>query len=262
MSELKMVAGRYFDFVILVVSSLLVYYGIYQANKGKVPEVRPLAAVEAFDEVVGRAAEMGKPVHFTTGFGGLHDEWAPTTMAGLSLLGEVAAMCGKYSVPIQYTCMRAYIVPVAEDLIKSGYVSAGNAEMYSPDMVVYVGEEQRAFMSAVMGYIMRERPATNMIFGATKWETINQLGTGAVAGCVNLGGTPRLYYLPIVICCCDYFLIAEELYAAAAVVDKAPPQLGSIFGQDLIKAMLLLLILLSVILSSAGTDWFVRLIDW
>jgi len=257
-----MVIGRYFDFVMLIVACILIYYAIDQANKGKVPEVRSLAAIESFDEVVGRAAEMGKSVHYSTGFGGLHDEWAPTTMAGLSLLGEVATLCGKYSVPIRYTCMRSYIVPIAEDLIKAGYISGGNAEMYDPNMVVYVGEEQRAFMSSVLGYIMRERPATNMIFGATKWETITQLGVGSVAGSVNLGGTPRMYYLPIVICTCDYFLIGEELYAAAAVVDKAPPQLGSIAGQDYLKMLLMALILLAVILSSARTDWFERLINW
>jgi hypothetical protein len=118
-------------------------------------------------------------------------------------------------------------------------------------------------MSSVMGYIMRERPATNMIFGATLWETITQIGTGAVAGCVNLGGTPRLYYLPIVICCCDYFLIGEELYTAAALVDKAPPQLGSILGQDIIKIIAGIFIILSVILSTIGSpDWFLRIIDW
>jgi hypothetical protein len=257
-----MVAGRYFDFVILVTASILVYYAIDQARKGTVPEIRSLAALDSFDEVIGRAAEMGKSVHYTTGFGGLHDEWAPTTTAGLSLLGEVASLCGKYSVPLRYTCMRSYMVPVAEDLIKAGYVSAGNAEMYNPDMVVYVGEEQRAFMSSVMGHIMRDRPATNMIFGATKWETITQLGTGAVAGCVNLGGTPRLYYLPIVICVCDYFLIGEELYAAAALVDKAPPQLGSIHGQDLFKMLLLVLIILAVLSASSGSMWFDNMINW
>jgi hypothetical protein len=218
--------------------------------------------MEALDEVVGRAAEMGSSVHYSTGVGSLHDQYAPMTTAGLSILGEVAALCGKYAVPLRYTCVRSYIIPIAEDLIKAGYVSGGNPEMFDVNMVVYTGEEQRAFMSSVMGHLMRDRPATNMIFGATFWETIIQLGTGAVAGCVNLGGTPRLYYLPIVICCCDYFLIGEELYTAAAVVDKSPPQLGSVFGQDLIKLGAMILILLSVILISAGTDWFGRLQNW
>jgi hypothetical protein len=257
-----MVAGRNFDFLMLLIACALVYYAIDQARKGNVPYVRPLAAMEALDEVVGRAAEMGSSVHYSTGVGTLHDQYAPMTIAGLSILGEVATLCGKYSVPVRYTCVKSYIIPIAEDLIKAGYVSGGNPEMYDPNMVVYVGEEQRAFMSSVMGHLMRDRPATNMIFGATFWETITQLGTGAVAGCVNLGGTPRLYYLPIVICCCDYFLIGEELYTAAAVVDKSPPQLGSVFGQDLVKMLSMVLIVISIILISVGTTWFTDLIGW
>ena len=254
--------GRKFDLMMLVAAVTLIYWAIDQAKKGNVPEVRPLAAMEALDEVVGRAAEMGRDVHYTTGIGGLHDQYAPMTTAALSILGEVAQLAGKYAVPLRYTCCKSYLIPIVEDLIKAGYVSGGNAEMYSPDMVVYVGEEQRSFMSAVMGYIMRERPATNMIFGAAFWECITQLGTGAVAGCVNLGGTPRLYYLPIVICCCDYFLIGEELYTAAAVVDKTPPQLGSVFGQDLVKMLGMALIVFSIILNTLETTWFVRMIGW
>lgn len=218
--------------------------------------------MEALDEVVGRAAEMGSSVHYTTGIGGWHDQYAPMTTAALSILGEVARLCGKYSVPIRYTACKSYLIPVAEDLIKAGYISGGNPEMYDPDMVVYTGEEQRAFMSSVMGHLMRDRPATNMIFGATFWETIIQLGTGAVAGCVNLGGTPRLYYLPIVICCCDYFLIGEELFTAAAVVDKTPPQLGSVLGQDYIKLLAMVLILLSVIITALGQTWYDDLTGW
>jgi hypothetical protein len=262
LSWLMKVEGRRFDFVMLITACALVYYAIDQARKGDVPEVRPLAAMEALDEVVGRAAEMGSSVHYSTGVGGLHDQYAPMTIAGLSILGEVASLCGKYAVPLRYTCVRSYIIPIAEDLVKAGYVTGGNPEMYTPDMVLYVGEEQRAFMSSVMGHLMRDRPATNLIFGATFWETIIQLGTGAVAGCVNVGGTPRLYYLPIVICCCDYFLIGEELYTAAAVVDKSPPQLGSVFGQDLVKMLSMVLIVLSIILLAAGTTWFGDLVDW
>jgi hypothetical protein len=75
------------------------------------------------------------------------------TIAGLSILGKVASLCGKYSVPMRYTCSISYMIPIVEDLIKSGDASAGNTEMYHPDMVVYVGEGQRSLMAAVLGII-------------------------------------------------------------------------------------------------------------
>ena len=113
-----------------------------------------------------------------------------------------------------------------------------------------------------MGYILRERPAANIMFGALLGETFHQLGAGSIAGSVNVGGTPRFYYQPIVICCCDYFLIGDELYTAAAVVDETPPQLGSVYGQDLGKLLFMALLFLSVILATVGTTWFTDLIDW
>nr|MDO8135654.1 hypothetical protein [Candidatus Njordarchaeum guaymaensis] len=248
-----------FELFVFAALCLLVYLGIERAKR-KPPEVRPFPALEHIDEAVGRAAEMGRPVHFSTGLGGLHDEWAPVTTAGLAIMGEVAKACGKYRVPMRYTTVLSYLVPIAEDLIKFGYDTAGHVELYNPDMVVYTGEEQRAMMSAMMGYIMREKPAVNMLFGATKYETINFLGTGAIAGCMQFGGTPRLYYLPVMMVTCDYCLLGEEVYAAGAAVTKEPSQLGSIKGIDHFKIFVLGWMIVSLILALAGLDWFGKLI--
>ncbi len=252
---------RVFELVTFALLCLLIYLGIARAKKTK-PYVRPFPALEHIDEAVGRAAEMGKSVHYCTGWGGLNDEWAPVTTAALAIMGEFAKACGKYGVPMRYSCIRSHIVPIAEDIIKFGYDTGGHPEMYTPDMVYYTSEEQRALMSAMMGYIMRERPAVNCIFGATKYETIHSVGTGAIAGSMQFAGTPRLYYLPIILCTCDYALIGEEVYAAGAVVTGEPHQLGSVRGVDFFKMIIIALIAISVILSSAGTDWFQRLIEF
>lgn len=248
-----------FELFVFAALCVLVYIGIIRAKR-KPPEVRVFPALEHIDEAVGRAAEMGRPVHFSTGVGGLHDEWAPVTTAGLAIMGEVAKACGKYSVPMRYTTVLSYLVPIAEDLIKFGYDTAGHVELYNPDMVVYTGEEQRALMSAMMGYIMRERPAVNMLFGATKYETINFLGTGAIAGCMQFGGTPRLYYLPVMLVTCDYCLLGEEVYAAGAAVTKEPSQLGSIKGTDHFKLLVVGLMMISLALALAGSKFWEQLI--
>lgn len=248
-----------FELFVFAVLCVLIYVGIEKAKR-KVPYIRVFPALEHIEEAVGRAAEMGKPVHYSTGLGGLHDEWAPVTTAALAIMGEVAKACGKYAVPMRYSCVRSYLVPVAEDLIKFGYDTGGHPEMYDPDMIVYSGEEQRALMSSMMGYIMRERPAVNMLFGATKYETINFLGTGAIAGSMQFAGTPRLYYLPIMMVTCDYCLVAEEVYAAGAAITREASQLGSIKGIDYFKFLILALIIISVIVTTAGTDWFGKLI--
>jgi hypothetical protein len=257
-----MADGRTFAFVFLLVVCFIIYFSITQAKNGKVPHVRSFPAIDALDPVIERAAKLNKPVHYITGVGGLHGDAAPMTIAGLSLLGKVASLCGKYSVPIRYTCSISYMIPIVEDLIKAGYTSAGNAEIYHPDMVVYVGEGQRGLMASVLGYNTREKPAATMIFGAIYWETIVYVGSGAVAGAVNIGGTPRLHYQAILATCCDYYLLGDELFAAAAAINEEPAQLGSVASQDRVKFFVMLLILLNILLTAIGSDWFARLITW
>jgi hypothetical protein len=101
-----------------------------------------------------------------------------------------------------------------------------------------------------------------MIFGAIYWETIGHIGSGAVAGAVNIGGTPRLHYQAILVTCCDYYLLGNELFAATAALDKNPVQLGSIAGQDRMKFVIMGLIILGIFLTTIGSDWFARLITW
>lgn len=254
--------GKRFELLILLLISAAILYYIYRGKKGVLPRIRGFPAIDALREACGRAAEMGREVLYSTGLGGMHDEYAPMTIASLGILGRVAEICGELGVRLKYYSVKAYLVPVVEDIIKTGYRMAGRPELYSPDQVVYVGEEQRAYMSAVMGYILRERPATIIILGATFWETINVLGTGAIAGSMLIGGTPRLYYLPVVACICDYFLIGEELYAASAAITKDPPQMAVIGGQDIIKVGLLALLIAGLISITLGFPLLDRLIGW
>lgn len=134
--------------------------------------------------------------------------------------------------------------------------------MYNDDMVVYTTEQQRAFMSSVSGYLMREKPAVNMIFGATYWETTVVLGAGAVAGCMQMAGVPRLYYMPIAVTTCDYTLIGEELYAAAAYVENVPHEMATIQAQDWLKAIMIVILILGTIASSIGSDIISKFLGW
>jgi len=247
-----------FELLIFVASAAAFGIAIWRAKHGIVPKIRELPALAALEDLVGRAAEMGKPVHFGTGYRGLDTPEAPIVVAGLAILGHVAELCGKYKVPIHYTAIWSYNIPIGRDLIKRGYTLGGHPEMYSDDMVAYTGEHQMSYAAALMGYTLRERPAANMFFGGIAYETFNMLGAGAIAGSVQAAGTSRIYYQPFLVAACDYALIGDELYAAAAAVKKVPEETGTIRATDIIKAIALLLIILSLVLS--GTALYAQLI--
>ena len=63
--------GNEYMFVAILLSSLIFYYYINLANQGADIYLRPIPGLKAFEEAVGRATEMGKPVLFIPGISDL-----------------------------------------------------------------------------------------------------------------------------------------------------------------------------------------------
>jgi hypothetical protein len=259
----KMLEGKYFNLLVFLAVVISMWFFMRKAEKGNPPKIREIPLLQELDSIVGRAAEMGKPIHFTTGYGGLHDEWAVMCVAGLAILGKVAETCGKYRVPIQFTCFRGYLVPIGQDIIKAGYEKGGNPDMYSPNMVTYIGEDQPAYIAFIMDYFMTAKPAVSMIFGAIQAEMNNVLMQAARIGAVSIAGTPRLYYQGKMALMCDYALLGEELYVAGAAITGDPVHLGCIEAEDWFKIGIIVLFILAAIFASIGVpQMFQSLLKW
>jgi len=237
-------------------------WSIRTAMRGRKVILRSLAAIEAIPEAAARAAEMGKPVHYTTGLTGTTTMDAGQTIAGLSILGKVALECGKFGVPLRFSCGISYLIPVVQDLIRQGYLEGGRPEMYNDDMVVYTTEQQRAFMSSTNSYLLGTKPAVNMFFGAAYWESTTLIGAGATAGCMQIFGVSRPASMVLSVCACDYTLLGEELFAGAAFVDKRPHQLATIQTNDWIKLILIVIIVIGMVAAASGHKEINNLLRW
>jgi hypothetical protein len=248
------VQGKIFSFIVTILYIGIFAYLIKAAERGSYkPNVRPLPAIEAIPEAVGRAAELGKTVHFTHGVGKLSDDHAPMTMAGMACLSRIAEECGRREVVLRATCGEPMVLPTYYDLVRQGYTKGGHPEMYDDDMVFFA-VVQKALMGEVMNYMFSVRPAVSFLFGPTFWETINVLGSSVVSGAMMIGGTARLYYQGFYVALCDYVTIGEELFAAAAICDPTPANLGSIGATDWSKILAFIMLWISVILTTAGTE--------
>jgi hypothetical protein len=115
-----------------------------------------------------------------------------------------------------------------------------------------VAGEQFSFTATVNGYMMRERPATNIYMGAFFAESLLLAETGNAAGSIQIAGTARPEQLPFFIAACDYTLMGEELYAASAYLSHEPIMMGGLKGQDLMKIVIVFLIIVGVLLVSFG----------
>jgi len=243
--------------LLLVFSSTVLLY-IRSAKKGKEFFIRKIAGLDAVEEGVGRATEMGRSVLFIPGIDELDEI---QTIAGLSILGKVAKITAQYNTPLLVPVRYPLVLAAAQESIKGAYYDMGKEEEYDPEMARYVAGEQFAFVAAVHGIMYRDKPATNVYMGAFYAESLLLAEEGQASGAIQIAGTANPEQLPFFIAACDYTLMGEELFAASSYLSKEPLMLGSLKGQDWMKIVLVICILLGVIFESfnLGGGFFYKL---
>ena len=242
-------ADRVNMFVLLIVFCMSVIFYIQSAKKGKPLFIRKIGGLEAVEEAVGRATEMGKPVLFIPGIQEIDEI---QTIAGLSILGKVAKITATYDTPLIVPILYPMALAAGQEIVRESYLDAGKPENYKKDMVKYVAGEQFAYVAAVGGIMLREKPAANIFMGAFYAESLLLAETGQSTGAIQIAGTANPHQLPFFIASCDYTLMGEELYAASAYLSKEPLLLGSLKAQDLMKIILVIFIILGAISITLG----------
>jgi len=245
-------------FVVIFSITILVY--TKWAKQGKPLFLRKIPGLDAVEEAVGRATEMGRPVLFIPGIAELDEI---ETIAGVSILGRVAKITAQYDTPLTVPVRYPLVLAASQEVVEQSYIEMGKKDSYDKDIVRYVAGEQFAFTANVNGYMMREKPATNIYMGAFFAESLLLAETGNAAGSIQIAGTARPEQLPFFIAACDYTLMGEELYAASAYLSHEPVMLGGLKGQDFVKVLIIICIIIGVILVSLGfgktfADWFTQ----
>lgn len=213
----------------VIVFCTIILYFINQARKGKELFIRKITGLDAVDEAVGRATEMGRPILYCMGIG-LVDYIA--TIASFNLLGEIAKKTGQYETSLLVPTSDPVVYTVAREIVKESYATIGRPDLFDSDKVYFVTDSQFAYAAAVDGVMLREKPAANFFIGYFKAESLILAETGASTGAIQIAGTDQVTQLPFFVTACDFTLIGEELYAASAYISKEPLLLGAIKGED------------------------------
>ncbi len=244
--------------VAAVLLSAFVLYFISQARAGKALFIRRIAGLEAVQEAVGRATEMGKPILYVPGISDIDDI---QTIAAVTILGRVATMVAEYDADLLVPCSRSLVMSTAQEVVKEAYLEAGRPDAYRRENIRYLSDAQFAYVAGVDGIMLREKPAANFYLGAFWAESLILAETGHSIGAIQIAGTAMPSQLPFFIAACDYTLIGEELFAASAYLSREPRLLGSLVGQDWGKVVILISIILGVVtafLAQFGVEIFGR----
>ncbi len=233
---------------VIFLSAAILYY-IAGAKSGKKLYIRKIAGLEAVDEAVGRATEMGRKIFFIPG---TQDMDNVQTIAGLTILGRVAKVAAEYEAKIDVPVSRSLVMVTAREVVKEAYYNAGRPDSYSDDMVYYLTDDQFGYAAGIDGLVVRQKPATIFYQGAFYAESLILAETGNSIGAIQIAGTAMPSQLPFFVAACDYTLIGEELFAASAYLSHEPKLLGSLKGQDLGKLAIILAIVVGLVIQLSG----------
>lgn len=223
---------------ILALLIITLILGMMRSAKRREMFIRRIPGIDAMEDAMGRATEMGKPVLFVPGIGGLD---VMQTFAGLSVLKWVAKQCDELAVRVIVPILNATVVAPASEIVAD---SGGE--------VRFVSQDEGAFAAGVIGTLSREEVATAFYFGGFGFESLLMAESGRRLGVLQIAATADYVQIPFFLCACDYTLIGEELYAAGAYLSRDAVEVGTIRGQDFAKLVLLFLLIAG---SIAGVIW-------
>ena len=249
------ITGNELSFISVILSCFIIEYFIEKAKNGEKIYMRPISGINAMEEGVGRATEMGKSVLFVPGISGLDQI---DTIAGLTILGHVAEMTAQYETNLHVPVAVPIVMETAKEACKEAYLKKGRTDLYKQDMVHYVTDDQFAYAAGVNGIMLRDKPAAVFYQGKFYAESLILAETGNSIGAIQIAGTGSSSQIPFFVTACDYTLIGEEFYAASAYLSGQPEMLGSIKGQDYVKLLCMIFIFVVVIFSFLNQFNFIQ----
>ncbi|MEO0074420.1 MAG: DUF6754 domain-containing protein [candidate division WOR-3 bacterium] len=207
-----------------------------RSRKARRMFIRRIAGLDAIDEALGRATEMGRPILFSFGLGYITDL---VVVAALPLLRRVARKSAEYSVRLVVPNSDPLVMTAAQETVKEAYTESGRPDLYSADNITFLTADQFGYAAGVDGIILREKPGAIFWLGYFYAESLIMSETGHSVGAIQLAGTTETTQLPFFVAACDYTMIGEEIFAASCYLKPEPLMLGSLKGEDLLKLVLI-----------------------
>lgn len=226
------------------------------------PRLRRLPALDAIDEAIARSTEMGRPVHFTTGYAGGRGAREQIMIAGLGVLQNVAQRCAENNTKLINTCAFGDLMPIADEAIRTGALRAGRPEWYNPDMNRFISQERYSYAMGVVGILERERPGASFLIGNVWMEALIMTEPGAALNIFQVSGCTEFAALPFLIASTDYVLISSEIYSASAYITGNEVLTGAFVGEDFGQLYHIFLLLLGVLFAFMGQDVYKILTRW
>jgi len=251
------IQGRTFGFLLMLAMSILLWYFMNRAEGGIIEKARKLVPVEAMEEAISRALEMGKPSMVTYSF---QDSFSPPNMVGLDTVRYIAKISAEKGGKLLVAAGAARTLPVARENYRLGCIEGGSPELFDDKNIFFFTKQQWAYASGVMGIMEREKPAACIFIGPFLVEGIHLGINSRRIDTVAIGGNPSYSMGAFMFVAMDYVLFGEEIYAAGAYMSEDPAILSTLATEDIVKWFIAGLTVLGALFAVAGSDFVIKLL--
>ncbi|MCL2548989.1 MAG: hypothetical protein FWE76_07495, partial [Symbiobacteriaceae bacterium] len=240
----------------LIIFVFFVYYAVCNAlwlrranSENPLPKLRRITGLDAIDEAIGRATEMGRPVVYNVGT----NAFTAATFASLATVSYVAQRAAHYDTRLIVLMGYPAVLPVAEQTVRQSYLEAGKPDAYRGDDVRFLTNDQFGYASGSVGVVVREKAAAHVMFGYFAAESLILAEAGFEAGAIQIAATTNSVQTPFFVASCDYTMLGEEIYVASAYLSKNRVRIATLIAQDMGKVFLVVLLVAGVILTTFGS---------
>jgi hypothetical protein len=239
--------GKLPTLVAILAFGWLMYVYQKRAKAGQEIPIRRIAGLDAMDEAIGRATEMGRPVLYVPGIDEIKEI---QTIYSMMILRHVARKTAEYGTELIVPVRDSIVMTFAEEAVRGGCLDAGRPEAFVKDNIRYLSNEQFAYCAGVAGIMAREKPAANILLGMFFAESLILAETGFLSGAIQVAGTAKQHQLPFFVAACDYTIMGEEYFAVTAYLTREPNLMGTIRAGDVLKVILVAFLVLGVVLAT------------
>src|SRR2546422_6172232 len=109
---------------IVVIWAAIILSTVIRAQRGREFFVRRIAGLNAVDEAVGRATEMGRPGLMVAGLG----DFNIIMLQALMIFQAITRTCSKFGKKIIIPCSQPPAYPVAQEMVHDTYVAEGRED--------------------------------------------------------------------------------------------------------------------------------------
>ncbi len=236
--------------ILLVLVALQI--GFSYLERRRPTKFRRVKSFEELGKAVERSVEAGERVHLSLGTGSLMGAESAPGLAGLTLLDRVASATTMSDMPVVVTTGDGAMGILAQDTLRSAYQRVGEPRRYEAGAGRVLGLTPFSYASTLSHLLATEDVSVHLLLGSFGAEGALAAHFGDRQEAFVFGGTDDVPSQALLYVTTDDPLIGEEVFAAGAYLDVGTLHRASLRTQDLLRAVIVLVIIIGTLVVTIG----------